>query len=135
MFFDLPCTLRHPAAFTCNNPALSKSRAHDIFLSILPDTYTSDFSRLGGWRQRWCYSSDSRGFVLVAAVTVNHRAAACTCINSKPGLSNESAPIRSRYSLPNQNQRSGNRLHPSRQHLHPQNVGLEPPESPVFSGL
>jgi hypothetical protein len=31
MVFDLPCKLRHPAILPCNNPALSKSRAHDFF--------------------------------------------------------------------------------------------------------
>jgi hypothetical protein len=93
MVFDMPCTLRNPAAFSYNNPAISKSRAHDIFLSILPGTCTSDYNRLGGWRQRWCYSSDSRGFALVvAAVAVGS------------GQRPAPASIRSRASLTNPHQ-------------------------------
>jgi hypothetical protein len=92
MVFEVPCTPRHPAAFPCNNPPASKSRAHDIFLSILPDTCTSRCSRLSGWRQRWCYSSDSRGFALVAAVAVGS------------GQRPAPASIRSRASLTNPHQ-------------------------------
>jgi len=48
MVFDMPCAPRYTVAFTCNNPAHSKRRAHDIFLSILPGTCTSDYRRSAG---------------------------------------------------------------------------------------